>query len=107
MCTLSMVMDHYNDSWSRRWQQQKTQEQMQAEMNEAMRRLQGLMHPKPIVTQQEVDEFHRLLDRAREYDRKMGQPDCELAEKRESLSKLATLLGIEITFVESPATASV
>lgn len=53
--------------------------------------------PRKFVTQEDIDEFHKLLDRAREYDKKHNQPDCELEEKKEKLRKLAKELGIEIT----------
>jgi hypothetical protein len=38
------------------------------------------------------------LERAREYDRKNGEPDCELDEKKQRLQKLAEELGIKIGF---------
>ena len=55
--------------------------------------------PAPLPTPAEIDEFRRLLDRAREYDRKNNEPDCETAEKRKKLKDLADALGVEISFV--------
>lgn len=55
--------------------------------------------PTPLITSEEVEEFRRLLERAREYDKKMGQPDCELDQKRKKLKELAELIGVEIEFV--------
>lgn len=78
MCVVSMVMDHFQE----KWQQSVIP-----------------IWPVPQITQEEVNEFRRLLDRAREYDRRMGQPDCELDEKRQALKKLADELGIDISFV--------
>lgn len=82
MCTVSMIMDHYHDKWSPH---------------------RDYVHPLPPVvspiTPQEVEEFRRLLERAREYDRKNNEPDCELAEKRDRLKALAKELGVEIEFV--------
>jgi hypothetical protein len=43
--------------------------------------------------------FRDLLKRAREYDKRMNQPDCELDDKRKELRKLAKKLGVEIAFV--------
>jgi protein tyrosine phosphatase (PTP) superfamily phosphohydrolase (DUF442 family) len=51
------------------------------------------------ITQAEVDEFRRLLERAREYDRRNQEPDCEQQEKREALKKIADQLGVDISFV--------
>lgn len=84
MCTVSMVMDHYHDKW---------------------RPLVPTPQPAPFTqwphmpTQQEIDEFRKLLERARKYDQEHNQPDCELAEKRQRLLDLAKELGIEIDFV--------
>ena len=77
MCVVSMITDHYLDKWKRNsdW---------------AM----------PILpTQQEIDEFRRLLERAREYDRQHNQPDCGLEEKRAAVKKLADELGIDVSFI--------
>jgi hypothetical protein len=86
MCSVSMIMDHYNDEWQKRY-------------------VQPQVFPPilPLPTQQELDEFRRLLDRAREYDRKHGEPDCELAEKRGKLLDLAKQLGVDISFVADGA----
>jgi hypothetical protein len=58
--------------------------------------------PMPInmPTQKEIDEFHALLKRAREYDAKHNQPDCEMEEKRQKLLELSEQLGIKISFDE-------
>jgi len=73
MCAVSMIMDARLDEWQRPF--------------------------RPVPSQQEIDEFRRLLERAREYDRKNNQPDCELEEKRRKLKDLAKELGVEIEFV--------
>lgn len=101
MCTVSMIMEHYGDEWRKRLVWPGTVNPFGL----------GLPYrpytpPEPVapvvirpVTQDEVDEFRRLLERAREYDRKNNEPDCELAEKRAALKKLAEQLGVEIDFV--------
>jgi hypothetical protein len=86
MCSVSMVMDHRYDEWGRRLIQPNTWP------------AQIPFHPTP-PTQDEIDEFRRLLDRAREYDKRMNQPDCELDEKRNRLLDLAKQLGVEISFL--------
>jgi hypothetical protein len=80
-----MVMDHYQEKWYP----------------------QTLPSPIPFpvgpqpaqISPEEVEEFRRLLERAREYDRRNGEPDCELDEKRLALKKLAKELGVEISFL--------
>lgn len=88
MCVVSMVMDHYTDKWKYTLPPQPV---------EYVPGVQVFIPTLP--TQAEIDEFRKLLERAREYDRKNNEPDCELAEKRKKLLDLATELGIDISFV--------
>lgn len=82
MCVVSMVMDHYWDKWR--------------ENPGSITVTPQIVYPP---TQEEVDEFRALLKRAREYDKKHNQPDCELEEKKQKLMKLADELGIKIDFI--------
>jgi hypothetical protein len=91
MCVMSMVMDHYQDKWGR-YAPNPT--------------VAPNIFPYPIpapatvgITPEEIAEFKKLLDRAREYDRTHNQPDCELDSKKENLKNLAKDLGVEIEFV--------
>lgn len=104
MCVVSMVMDHYYD----RWWPKKTSPW---EYTEPYVPTPGPAAPKtwprkdftppaqPAITPEEIEEFRKLLDRAREYDRRNNEPDCELAEKRDKLKKLAEELGVAIDFL--------
>lgn len=53
----------------------------------------------PFPTALEIEEFRRLLDRAREYDKRHGEPNCELEEKKQKLKDMADKLGVDIAFV--------
>lgn len=75
MCVYSMIADHYIDKWT------------------------PIAPPIRPITQEEIDEFKKLLDRAREYDRKNKQPDCELEDKKKKIKELADQLGVEIDFL--------
>lgn len=100
MCVVSMIMDHHYDKW-RRW------------LPESPIVIPPVVVPPTVVptypapappapspiTPEEIEEFRKLLERAREYDRRHNEPDCEQAEKRERLKKLAKELGVEIDFV--------
>lgn len=81
MCVVSMVMDYYQDKWERQY----------------------IYPTQPTFptfpSKEEIKEFRELLERAREYDRKTGQPNCELEEKKDAIKKLADNLGIEISFL--------
>ena len=90
MCVVSMVMDHYTEKWG----QPKP-------FSIPSQPFPGVspFYPAPkIPTQEEVDEFYKLLKRAREYDVKNNEPDCEMEEKKQRLQKLADELGITIKF---------
>lgn len=86
MCVVSMVIDHKTDEWTKRYWTQPYQ-------------------PVPTIaplappTREEIDEFRRLLDRAREYDKRNHEPDCELESKRAKLRDMAKQLGVEIAFL--------
>jgi hypothetical protein len=88
-----MIMDHTQNEWWRKWQ-------------DALR---TGVDPGPFpstkgppVTQEEIDEFRRLLERAREYDKRNNEPDCEMESKKQKLRDLAKELGIEdkIQFID-------
>ena len=89
-----MVMDHYRDKW-------------QPLVDQQPRPVPFGVWPPPVLppvnmpTQSEVDEFHRLLARARKYDAEHHEPDCELEEKRQLLLKLAKELGVELQLAPS------
>lgn len=86
MCVMSMIMDHYQDRWYPIVYPQATP-----------------MWPSPqAISAEEVAEFRRLLDRAREYDKRHNEPDCELDAKRQALKALAKQLGVDISFVDKP-----
>lgn len=85
MCTVSMIMDHYREKWEPYLPYQPNP---------------WVPNP-PVPTHEEVEEFRRLLDRARDYDRRHNEPNCELAEKRRVLKEIADQLGIDISFVDA------
>jgi hypothetical protein len=88
MCVVSMVQQHYIDKWKPNNQ----------EWNWPQNPL-----PQP-PSQAEIEEFRRLLDRAREYDKTHDQPDCELDIKRKILQDLAQAWGIELYKEKTDAT---
>ena len=84
MCAVSMIMDHFGDKW---------QYYKQDDRAWWVNRL------RDSTLQADIDEFRKLLERAREYDRKHNQPDCELQEKRQRILDLAKELGVAVEFV--------
>lgn len=91
MCVVSMIYDHYWD----RWNPYRSPPVPEFPVPPTV----PVPPPQPAITPEEIEEFRKLLERAREYDRKHNQPDCELEEKREKLRQLAKELGVEIEFL--------
>lgn len=101
MCVLSMVMDHYGDKW------QTLAEEIQKQVSFTLSTPVPFPIPESVklprrITDEEIDELHRWIERAREYDKKYDQEECEMAEKKEKLFKLAEELGIreKVQFLE-------
>lgn len=95
MCVYSMIVDHYYDKW-KPYVPLPGPDIVPLPYTPSIPTLPA---PSPkIPTQAEIDEFYKLLERARQYDREHQQPDCELEEKRQKLLKLAEELGVEIKF---------
>ena len=90
MCVQSMIMDHYHDKW---------RQYFPPSVPLFPYTIPGIpVQPLvPAITPDEVAEFRRLLERAKEYDKKNNEPDCELKEKRDRVLKLAKELGVSIT----------
>lgn len=84
MCVVSMIMDHHEEKWYEKYY---------------IPAAPYLPVTTPQIPQTEIDEFKKLLERAREYDKKHSQPDCELESKRQRLLEMARTLGVEINFV--------
>lgn len=83
MCVYSMIVDHFADKWlpggpPRPWPPE--------------------VPPPTPPTPAEVEDFRRLLEKARLYDRRHAQPDCGTDDKRRRLRELAAALGVDIAF---------
>ena len=88
MCVVSMVMEHQADRWDRRY---FNPEPLPIGWKK------WIVAPMP--TPEEIEEFRSLLERAREYDKRNNEPDCEMAEKRQKLLDMAAELGVDISFI--------
>lgn len=87
MCVYSMIMDHFDDKWrSPPYQPYPLPNILPI----------SLPIPEKQLTDEEIIEFRKLLDRAKEYDERTGQKDCELENKKDRLKKLINQLGQEL-----------
>ena len=102
MCVVSMVMDHKYDEWYRKYCPPQPIQPLPTIPIQPLPTIPFVPVPVPVPalpTKEEIDEFRRLLERARAYDKRNNEPDCELVEKRQKLLKLAEQLGVKIDFV--------
>jgi len=84
MCAYSMIADHYNNHFRDQYPQvfnTLTPQISRAEFD---------------ALRAGVESLKKLLIRAKEYDERTGQPDCESADKVAILRKVAELVGIDI-----------
>lgn len=94
LCAYSMIADHYFEKWSQPPYQPTFIPLPYPVPNEVP----GDYVKPRIPSQEEIDEFYKLLERARKYDEENNQKDCELEDKKKKLLDLAKELGIEINF---------
>lgn len=91
MCVVSMIGDNYRDMWQPKpWFEPATLPS-------------PTFPPTPTITRQEFDELKRqvfemkeLLKRAKEYDARNNEPECEVDEKMDVLRKVAKLVGVSL-----------
>lgn len=107
MCVVSMIMDYYGDEWGRRIHRPVwpvVPPPGPGLPYDPYPHMPPVPSGPPPVSPAEIEEFRRLLERAREYDKRHNEPDCELEEKRQKVRELAKQLGIDVSFIEQPAT---
>lgn len=87
MCTVSMVGDHYSETFPQRYEWMKvTPIELPTEVSrEEFERLKA-----------DVEDMKSLLERAKEYDERTGQPNCEMEEKMRLLREIAKAVGVEL-----------
>lgn len=97
MCVVSMIGEHYGDKLRREWPQFFPDQQprpLQVEYSPFV--------PAPVSRQEfeelkrQVSEMTELLRRAKVYDEKHGEPDCEIEEKMAALRAVARIVGVDL-----------
>ena len=94
MCTVSMVVDHYRQEWKWRWTKELPPGRFPTRN--------GLRRP---LTQDDVDELRRLLERARAYDLLNNERDCPTEEKINDLKELGKSLGVDVAWIDAVVAA--
>lgn len=95
MCVYSMIADHY----IRKWEPFPWPDPPPFTPQPTVTPTPIIIeHPSPF-TPSEVQDLKDLLERAKEYDRQTGQPDCENEEKKAKLREIAGRFGVELPFL--------
>ena len=100
MCVMSMVVDHYREKWTPVVIPMIPFPGGAGGIGGLPVTLFTTPPQVPPITAAEIEEFRKLLERAREYDRKNNEPDCEMAEKINALKLIAEKLGVDISFID-------
>lgn len=104
MCVMSMVLDHAADKWDQwvpKWPPYKPAPELPP-----MAPLEPFplppKEPARFPTQEELEDFRRLYERAKKYDADNNEPNCETDEKKRRVKELADKLGVNIDFIDEP-----
>lgn len=109
MCVVSMVGDHYTKtipSWpyfpsQQPWEVDQIRPSKVKPMPERLKN--AFTREEFDALKREVEEMKELIKRAKEYDEKNNEPDCEIEEKMELLRKVAALVGVSLDDVVGKA----
>ncbi len=97
MCVVSMVMDHYQQTWPQVYPWVSPYPHCPDPSAHEPKFL-----PRELTQEEkdrELQKLKDLIERAQAYDVKNNEPDCELESKRKVLKDMAKQLGIEIDFI--------
>jgi hypothetical protein len=59
----------------------------------------GISRQEFDALKREVEDMKKLLIRAKEYDERNGEPDCEMEDKVALLKKIAKAVGVDLSEV--------
>lgn len=89
MCVTSMIGDYYQERYDHHPLQPLTWINMPP----------AVSRDEFDALRKDVEEMKELLKRAKDYDERTGQPDCEIEDKMAMLRRLADLLGVDLSSV--------
>lgn len=92
MCVVSMIGDHYADHF-KQW---PTQHPIWQPGPGQTVLLSPVSREEFEELKRTVEEMKTLLKRAKEYDERNNEPDCEVEEKMVLLRKIAELVGVDL-----------
>lgn len=91
MCVVSMVGDHYDDKWREPYQDKLNNTGLNWTFTQN-----SITREEFETLKKEVEDMKQLLIKAKIYDEKNNEPDCELETKIEFLKKMAEAVGVNL-----------
>lgn len=102
MCTVSMVGDHFTDKWTMPQPGIGVWPSTQPPLNVTIHN--PVTREEFDALKRDVEEMKALLKRAKEYDERNGEAECELEERMAVLRKVAKMVGVSLDDVIGPET---
>lgn len=105
MCTVSMVGDFYGDKFKQPDYRDILKQIPQNPLSGNTQTItfhEGVTKAQFEALKKEVEDMKQLLIRAKIYDEKNNEPNCELESKMAMLRKIADLVGINLDDVINP-----
>jgi len=84
MCVVSMVGDHFSEKWQ------------QPNYTQTFTNWPSVSRAEFDALKKEVEEMKQLLIKAKIYDERNNEPNCEMEEKIAKLREIAKLVGIDL-----------
>lgn len=103
MCVVSMVGYHYADKWRGLPWIEPVVPQWPWTGDEGTRADSPISRSEFDALKREVEEMKALLKRAKDYDERNNEPDCEIDEKMDFLRRVAKLDVVDLDDVLKPA----
>lgn len=104
MCVVSMIGDHYRDVFGKRhWIRPLMPDNIPWQISCPPEKTKGKEEQYELLTRaefealrKEVEDMKALLKRAKEYDERNEEPDCETDDKMDLLRRVAKLVGVDL-----------
>ena len=93
MCVVSMVTEHWRDKW---FKPSPTFTPYSGQTTTFIQTINPVTREEFNALKKDVQELAALLARAKEYDRRNNEPDCEMDEKVALVKKVAEMVGVEL-----------
>ncbi len=86
---VSNIGDGFKEAFTQKWPGWPTQPDQPFHISQVSRE-------EFDALKREMEELKKLLQAAKKFDEKTGQPDCEMGDKVELIKRIAKIVGVEL-----------